>query len=368
MLRLWLSHLVRSTHFPPPKFNMLTLCCLSGWVGYGVTAAVSALGENSFMPLPDTPCMVINSRSGYTRDNKSWIIGRVLRDYETWMDPGVRDRMETILNDKHQELQQKAEKQEAGSGASVSRPKRAGLCVSFYDADKAVVGCPGNDIVYYSGFAVAIIQLGVASIPLGIFGDWSILFITAAGIMLSFTTGLLSHWRKEKWACRLMSNKTVVLTRGNGAQHAIVIRGGGLGFDLEDLASGSVEVDASGSWASRLAVILLALAWILLLISAAGIHSNTWFLLGVGAIGIVQNMFVAGWRRNPAAFGMPLVFDRAVGDKKVMKALYKVADIDPQLGLSMKGVFFPGELRTDEVVTWREYSRRAAVRQANAVQ
>merc|ERR1712093_866825 len=59
-----------------------------GWVAYAVTAVVSAIGENKLMPLPDCACKVINGRTGYVRDNSSWIIGRIVRDFESWMDDG----------------------------------------------------------------------------------------------------------------------------------------------------------------------------------------------------------------------------------------------------------------------------------------
>lgn len=40
------------------------------------------------MPLPDCPCNVINGSTGYVRDNSSWIIGRIVPDFESWMDDG----------------------------------------------------------------------------------------------------------------------------------------------------------------------------------------------------------------------------------------------------------------------------------------
>jgi hypothetical protein len=66
-----------------------------------------------------------------------------------------------------------------------------------------------------------------------------------------------------------MLKKTIVLTRGNGAQHAIVVRGDGVGFDLEDLAAGPANIDNSASYPTRIAMLLLAVLWILLLISAS---------------------------------------------------------------------------------------------------
>ena len=309
------------------------------------------------MPLPDCACKVINGKSGYVRDNASWIIGRVLRDHESWMDAQVHQHLTAMVDRRWEELRNAAESDEPESGAAVPRPVQAGLCVSFYRAAPVRPG-GGYDAVYYSGFGVAVLQLGIAAIPGGIFGDWSILLVTAAGIALAFATGSLSQWGKEKYACRRASKKTVVLTRGNGAQHAIVIRGDGVGFDLEDLAAGPADVDISASHLTRIAVVFLALLWILLLVSAAGIKNNTWFLFGVGGIGILQNIFVAGWRRTPGAFGMPLIYEHVMGETKVMATLFAVEETHPGLGLSMRDTFFPGRLRPDEIKRWDELGQR----------
>lgn len=275
-----------------------------GWVAYAVTAVVSAIGENKLMPLPDCACKVINGRTGYVRDNSSWIIGRIVRDFESWMDDGKRDgRIRThlrgMLDQRWEKDKLAAENKKAGSGKDVARPSQAGLCVSIYKADRARPGYPGYDLVYFIGFATTVFQLGIAAIPCGMFGDWGIFLVTTSGILLSFATGSISQWSKEKWACRRNSGKTVILTRGNGSQHAVVIIGDGKGLDLEDLAAGPTNVDVSASYTTRIAVTLLAAFWILLLITAAGIKQNTWFLLAIGGIGILQNIFVAGWRRFP---------------------------------------------------------------------
>jgi hypothetical protein len=328
------------------------------------------------MPLPDTACKVINGENGYVRDNASWIIGRVVRDYESWMDREVRELIPKLLDQKWKENKQRKDKKIPGSGANVPRPTQAGLCVSFYRADLATKGTSGQDAVYYIGFVTAGFQLGIAAIPCGIFGDWSILLVTAVGIALAFTTGSLSQWRKEKWACRSGSNKTVVLTRGNGAQHAIVVRSDDKGLDLEDLSAGPANVDVSASLATRIVMITLALLWILLLVSASGIKNNTWFLLAVGGFGILQNICVAGWPRNPAAFGIPLTYEGVISDTKVMGTLLQVAALEkaegslleeakraldgPALALSMRDTFFPGKLNPDEIAIWAVIEEKVA--------
>ncbi|KAK7903103.1 hypothetical protein LTR67_001120 [Exophiala xenobiotica] len=261
-----------------------------GWVAYAITAVVSAIGENKLMPLPDCACKVINGKSGYVRDNTSWVIGRIVRDFEAWVDDPVKEHLAGMIQTRWNQNKKNA-------GTDVPKPTQAGLCVSVYRAKPANIGCPGYDLVYWIGFATTIIQLGIAAIPCGLFGDWGILLVTVIGILLSFASGWLPQWKEEKWACRKNSDKNVILTRGNGSQHAIVILGDGKGLDLEDLAAGQTNVDVSTSILTRVSVTILAAFWILLLITAAGLKKNTWFLLAVGGIGILQNIFVAGWRR-----------------------------------------------------------------------
>jgi hypothetical protein len=344
-----------------------------GWVAYAVTAVVSAVGENKLMPSADCACKVINGRTGYVRDNSSWIIGRIVRDFESWMDKGKRDgpirtHLHGMLDQRWEKDKLAAEKKDPGSQNNVLRPSQAGLCVSLYKADHARQGYPGYDLVYFIGFATTLFQLGIAAIPCGVFGHWGIFLVTVSGIFLSFATGSLSQWSKEKWACRRKSDKTVILTRGNGSQHAIVIIGDGNGFDLEDLAAGPTNVDVSASYTTRIAVTLLAALWILLLITAAGIKQNTWFLLAIGGIGILQNIFVAGWRRFPEAFGVPLIFDGVIGKPKVMDTLFAVEEAYPRVGRSMLDTFFPGKLRPEEEKKWQEFEELAKKKAQNKVQ
>ncbi|KAI1629856.1 hypothetical protein EDD37DRAFT_70612 [Exophiala viscosa] len=328
-----------------------------GWVAYAVAAVVSAVGENKLMPLPDCNCKVINAKSGYVRDNSSWIVGQIVRDYEEWMDKDIKKHLSGILDAAWEKERDQAEKYQKGSGSSVPRPKQAGLCVSIYRAGTAVVGCPGYDLAYYIGFATTVLQLGIAAIPCGIFGDWGILLVTVGGILLSFASGSLSEWREEKWACRRNSYKDVILTRGNGSQHAIVVLGTGKGLDLEDLAAGQTNVDVSASRYTRVVVTLLAALWIILLITAAGLKKNTWFLLAVGGIGMLQNIYVAGKQRSPQAFGVPLKFVKVIGMPKVMHTLFAVEEQYPHIGASMRATFFPYELRHEELEKWGELKR-----------
>ncbi|KAI6762455.1 hypothetical protein HG530_008435 [Fusarium avenaceum] len=325
-----------------------------GWVAYAVSAVVGAMGDNKLMPSPDTPCEVINAKSGYTRANTSWIIGRVVRDYDDWKDDAVSKHLKTML-DKKDEFDRRMNHTKPGSGDTLPYPKKTGLCVSVYKAEEAQAGIPGYDFVYWLGFGTSILELGIAAIPCGIFGDWSILLITVVGILLSSLTGSLPQWKEEKWACRDKCEKDIILTRGNGSQHAILILGQGKGFDLEDLAAGQRDSDHSHRKETRFALLGLAVLWILLLITAAGIKENSWFLLAIGGVGIIQNVYVAGKMRHPAAYGMPLTFVEVIGSPKVMDTLFEVEDKYPYAGANMVDTFFSGgKLQDEEKEKWKD--------------
>ena len=171
---------------------------------------------------------------------------------------------------------------------------------------------------------------------------------------MALTTGLLPQWETEKWACRNNSRGAYILTRGNGAQHAIVILGNGCGLNLEDLASGQSNREVATNLFTRLALLCLFVLWILLLITAAGIKDNTWFLLAVGGIGIVQNVFVAGRHRRPESFGLPLEFVEVFGCAKVMDTLLEVERSYENVGLALLPEFFPGILTESDERKWDE--------------
>ncbi|TRX90295.1 hypothetical protein FHL15_008840 [Xylaria flabelliformis] len=320
-----------------------------GWVSYAIMAVVHAFGENKLMPAADCACKVINGHNGFVRDNSSWIISRIMRDFETWKDDGPANRpaIQTHIGE--------LLKHEKNSRKIIEQSNRAGLRISIYKAGNAQPGYPGHDWVYFAGFATVIAQLGLAAIPCGLYGHWAILVVTIAGIILSFATGALPQWTREKWACRRNAAKTVILTRGNGSQHAIVILGTGNGLDLEDLATaGSMSFP---SCLTRCATVILAALWILLLITAAGIQENTWYLLAIGSIGMLDNIYVAGASRSPKNFGIPLQFVEVIGHNKVMKALLEVESRYPRVGRSMLRTFFPGDLEPEEQVEWDKYSK-----------
>ena len=165
-------------------------------MAYSLNAVMSAVGENKLMPAPDYACIAINGKSGHSRANSSWILGRLVRDYESWMDPRVQQKVDEITGEKWKQLAAEAHK---NGEPKPERPKQAGLCVSIYQpTPRARAGELAYDMVNLCGFPVAILQLGIAAIPCGVSGEWGILMVTACGVSLSFLTASLPQWQHEK--------------------------------------------------------------------------------------------------------------------------------------------------------------------------
>jgi hypothetical protein len=337
-----LAQLTSSPFLTPAVFSF-------GWVSYAVSALLSAVGDNRLMPKsPDYPCLVINGESGYARDNRSWIISRVLRDFDFWKEKQVRAAEAKVLHIVKAQL--------AAKGKSGVQP-RVPLSVSIYNVSaKRPAGKSTPDFIYGFSFFVIAVQFGIAAIPCGLYDDWAILMVTGAGTALAWATAALPQWCEEKvGACRKNSDKTFVITSGNGTKDVLVIRGAGVGLDLEDLAAANARTAVT----TRVALCVLAVLWVALLITVAGLRSDTWFLLGVGGVGMLQNILVAALPRRPSAYGLHLEYERTVCREKVMLTLQALEEVQPFLGRSLLDTFFPGEMREDEVKWWAEAKEKA---------
>ncbi|KAK8094963.1 hypothetical protein PG997_001648 [Apiospora hydei] len=330
------------------------------WLPRPFSGILAAVGDKTFLPAPELPAVVMSTEWSYHRTNNSWVINRLLRDYEEyWMPRQVKERLTQMLA-------------KAGDRGRC----RAGLCVSVFEASsEKIAGVPDRDLLWYSGYAVAVLQLAIASIPWALYGVWQEFAVTALGTALAFLTASLQHWTQERWACNKNSNKTFVLTRGNGAQHAIVIIGAGRGLDLEDLATSSEGLP--GKQSTPIIYSGLAVLWCVLLITLAfqsamqhgdcqriivatvcGIENLTWFLLAVGTIGMIHTIIIAGAPRKPGLFGIHLTYRDVFAQPKVMKTLQELEKSYPGCGRSMIKTFFPGDLWEDEQTWWQAARER----------
>ncbi|KAL8687110.1 MAG: hypothetical protein Q9224_005250 [Gallowayella concinna] len=284
-----------------------------GWVTYAVNALLSALGDRRLMPPPDFKCIVVGAKSGHSRNNKSWVIGRILRDYEQHAPPHTQDK-----------------------NSSSWEALRVSI---FRIKDNSKTGIPANDLVWFSGFGVVFVQIMIAIVPLYLHREWMVLLLTFCGTLLAFSNGLLSQWCQEKWDCPKRGGEDVTITQGNGSRHAIVVLGGENSPDLEILSYSDGSMTSSLS--TRVVVSLQAVLWVLVVITVAGLKQGGWYLLSVGTAGMLQNMFVAGSPRQPQAHGFHLEHINTVSDNRVCKVLARLESLYPFVGSSLLPVFYP---------------------------
>jgi len=331
---------------------------------------LSAVGDNRLMPKPELDCMLINAKSGYGRTNYSWVLSRMLRDFDHWR-PATCNTIEANKLDELRQKNDEARKRHSNDvarGMSSNEPPetediRVGLRVTVWQC-KSATGRGSGDLIYYAGFAVTALQFGIAAIPWGIWGEWFTFFVTAIGTVLAYLSGSLPQWQDEKTGVRKLKctnkvkeRKDVLLTEGNGAHDVILILGCHGGMDLEALASPQRDLPHARS--TRVCSLILATCWIALLVSVAGWVEHTWFILGVGMIGILHNVGVAGMKRQPKAFGIDLLYMETIVDGKVMDVLRLVEEGYPKAGAALREEFFPGKLFPREELFWHYCERRA---------
>ncbi|RBR18751.1 uncharacterized protein FIESC28_05892 [Fusarium coffeatum] len=262
-------------HIAPVAFSF-------GWATYGFTNLVAAVGSMRLMPTTDCPSILVNSSNGFTRDNRSWVLGRILRDHEIhhMVDPRPIS--------------------EGGRAESIR--------IDVFHLNP--VKSPTCDMIWWLGWATLATQLVIVTIPGFLYGDWTILLIALVGICLVFITVALPQWNEEKWATPslLTREKVTCLTRGNGYLHIMVFIGCSGSLDLERLATRMSTPRAGTRWIS----LLLAILWICLLVSISALKEHTWFLIGIGGLGMLHNVLAAGISRDPAASNFHLTkFERA---------------------------------------------------------
>jgi hypothetical protein len=161
-------------------------------------------------------------------------------------------------------------------------------------------------------------------------------------------------WSSQNKSCRTNTPKSYILTRGNGAQHAILILGSkGTGANLEDLATSQTPIPIP----HRIMTAVLSLLGLLLVIgSALNPKSSSWYLLAVLTLGTIHTAYLAMTTRAPAHYGIPLRFEQVIGRTQVMQTLYAVEHAYPRAGPSMLNTSLPnGGLREDEQKKWEEF-------------
>ncbi|KAL9607300.1 MAG: hypothetical protein Q9167_007776 [Letrouitia subvulpina] len=268
-----------------PKLYLTPVAFSFGWVGYAFTSLASVIGDKQLMPSqPDSPSKIINCDTSYTRINRSWLLGRLLRDHELEIEKNCGPECELMK----------------ANGIYLS------LRIDIFDTEDS--SRPEIDWIWVFGWFTIVAQLGLSISPWIKWGDWGIFLVTASGTAFALITGSLRQWNAEKWAGRRLNNKkgktkTVCLTRGNGHKNVMILSGTGTAWDLESLATATSDSMPDTPWLLG----GLAFLWTCLLITVSGLKQNTWFLIGIGIIGMIQNIVAGNAKRPPGTLKIKLI-------------------------------------------------------------
>lgn len=353
------------------RHDVLTPAVFSfGWVAYAVGSIATAAGDGSFLPKPDYPGYVVTVRnpknkvgSGDHRENQSWILGRLLRDLELAV--------------------------ERGKGNDLLK---SGLMVTVYKIDPCEGKSykplkPKRDWIWWSAVWGITAQLGIASGPWALKGNWSIFLILLVGNTLATLTACLPSMRMGRSGFRKKSTNWYALTRGNGHKHVFIIVPDTNETDvhedevtnlsslphLDEMAICTYRANTS----TRILLGVLAFFWVMLLIATGGLTDDTWWLLGAGFLGTILNILVSSLPRTPEAHGMPLEKpinkfgyrgSRAGAKPKVREVLLQLERVYPGVGHALKPLFFTG-LPSDVDQEWNgdDVSWESAQRRLNEV-
>jgi hypothetical protein len=337
------------------------VCFSFGWVAYSFSTLVRVLGDGRLLPPPDFPAKVFNLESSYVRENKNWVLGRILRDNELFMNK-IR--------------------QHGGNG----------LRISIYTALARKDGKEtANFYTLWLWAGVTALQIGIATIPFARDREWGVFLVTCSGIAASILAGAIPQWQVEKIPLKKRSRKLVALTSGNGSRDIMIIYGDGVALDLEEMAAGEsprsdrvwealklfsspvknefgvverrhnkTEIRTThmfnglplGVWLTRFASFCQVVFWLALLIMVAGLKSHSWYLVVVGSVGMLQNAMLAAAARRPDRRGLPLALVDTIVTHRVMDGLMDLDATIENAGLSLRDEFFPGFLREDEKDWW----------------
>ncbi|KAF5717830.1 hypothetical protein FGLOB1_1938 [Fusarium globosum] len=345
VIQLALAATSGSLPFTPVAFSF-------GWVAYGITALLGSLGENRLIRCaPEMTLRIFNLKSGYSRENRSWLLARLFTTYAYWRPEQLVAGLKITLKNPDPLPAAETVQADAALCVAIYKLRRNGENPTAKSPQGRAMTWGLRSLLWWSGIGVSALQLGVAAVPFGIYQDWSIFMATVVGTILAYITASLPQWALEKWHARESSLKAVALTPGNGSQEVIIVQGEPNSLDLEDLACGRAPKDMKST---RVLTFLLSFAWIILLITCTGIRENTWFLLAVGGLGILHNLVVAAVPRSPASLGLPLDLGNPAvyTDFKVMFTLMKLELAHPGYGRALLGEFFPGGLMDWEKEWW----------------
>ena len=155
----------------------------------------------------------------------------------------------------------------------------------------------------------------------------------------------LPQWNAEKFNCRKDTHETYCLTSGNGSPHAIIIRGHGVGLNLEDLAADRAPLTDRRTYVTIITACLVC-ALMLYFIALDGLSASMSTILLSGAF---NNILIAGAPRSAAAHGFYVKESKKIHEDKVINALASVEEDVAGAGFALLPVFFPGITRSKDI-------------------
>jgi hypothetical protein len=331
-----------------------------GWVAYAFTSLAAVMGDHRLMPVPDIDIQVVNCENGHVRTNNSWILGRLLRDYES-----------------HVEMARCVEQPPRESSGEIS------LLIELFVTKQVGEQGPRPSATWWWSWVVILIQQICAAIPVIIWRYWPPLMITLCGTLLALSTGAHPQWAAEKWPgkrLRSMHVKPIALTRGNGHRYVMIVLSYNGSWDFETMASSQLHIHPS----MKYNLVVIAVLWIMLLLTVTGLKQHTWFLVIVGSIGSVWQTYLAArssrseesdihlepWYERPVITGYQLLsmkkqelkqgiwkqYTELDAEKEhnskteepnvrdVMGALIELEKYIPGAGAALLTTYFPGDL------------------------
>lgn len=183
---------------------------------------------------------------------------------------------------------------------------------------------------------IAALHIGSSLLPAQVvfFGYYSILEIRS-----------LPQWKAEKFNCRKDTHETYCLTSGNGSPHAIIVRGNGVGLNLEDLAAGRIPQADRRTYVTIIAACLMSI----LLMSFIALDGLSASMSAILLLGTFNNILRAGAPRSATAHGFLVKESKKIHNDKVIKALASVEEDVAGAGFALLPIFFPGMTRSKDI-------------------
>jgi hypothetical protein len=156
---------------------------------------LGTVGDNNLLGRcpPEISLKVVNLKNGYYHDNKSKLLERFFKDYNSWMPDDVKERVLNPGVRSDEEDGQSSTSQDPAADTNVTLGQwGASLCIAMHElVDDAMPGLPAHDWARWSAILVSLLQLGITAIPWALHCNWSIFLATAAATLLEYMSASL---------------------------------------------------------------------------------------------------------------------------------------------------------------------------------